>query len=252
MKLEELVTSGRKNRPRRLLVYGVAGVGKTTFAVSCPKSLILDLEDGSGDLECTRVAGDRISTINDVLDLCNAIAKGETDFKTLILDSLDQIESLIHDHVCRQNNVESIAEIGYGKGYEFAADLWRDLLELLEDVQHAGVMIVLIGHADVVRFDDPATESYSRFVPRLDKRAVARVVDWVDECLFATYQVHTTKQSESFGKSTHRGVSSGERVFRTQERPSQVAKNRLGMPYEVPMAWSSYCQFAYPKNEVKA
>lgn len=249
MKLSEIVITGRKARPRRLLVYGVAGVGKTTFAASCPKPLVVDLEDGSGDIDCARVSASHITTIDDLMQICETLASGDTEFKTLVLDSLDQIEALVHDRICRQENVESIDAIGYGKGFAFAACLWRDLLELLEDVQEAGIMIVFIGHAEITRFDDPATESYSRYVPRLDKRASALVVDWVDECLFATYRVHTTKQNEQFGKDQYRGISTGDRIFKTEERPSQVAKNRLGMPAEIALSWDAYREFAYPKKK---
>ena len=43
------------------------------------------------------------------------------------------------------------------------------------------------------------------------------------------------KVDEGFNKAKHNGVSTGERIIRTVERPAHVAKNRLGLPEEIPL-----------------
>lgn len=238
------VKKGKKHRPRRVMVYGVGGTGKSTFGASCPRPVFLDLEKGIGDIETSSI--DDLNSFTDVLGAISELASGGHDFKTLVIDSLDVLESMIWTHICARARVETLEDIAYGKGYVVAVDEWRRLLDALEQCQMAGMMIVLIGHAQITTFNDPAHESYSRYVPRLDKRAVGLIVDWSDECLFTTFRVFTQKQDEKFGNVNYRGTSDGSRIFKTEERPSHVAKNRLGMPEEIPLSWDSYRQFAYP------
>lgn len=247
----DAVETGRKKRPRKILSYGVAGVGKTTTATRFPKSIVIDLEDGACDIDCARIPASKFGKLDDVLEAIESL-KSDHEFKTLVIDSLDQLEQLIFDRACLEHNVQSIDQVGYGKGYTTAVNIWRDLLGRLDDLVRRGMMVILIGHADITRFDDPQTESYSRYQPRIDKRALGAVVDWVDECLFATYVVHTKTAAESFGKSTYRGLSDGSRIWKTEERPSHIAKNRLGMPPEIEMSWESYRDYAYPKVEESA
>ena len=44
------------------------------------------------------------------------------------------------------------------------------------------------------------------------------------------------------------GVSTGERIIRTVERPAHVAKNRLGLPEEIPLDYCVYGAFARGEN----
>lgn len=245
----EAVKTGKKHRPRRVMVYGVGGTGKSTFGASCPRPIFLDLERGIGDIDTSSIDG--LDSFESVEAALTELATSNHDFKTVVVDSLDVLESLVWEHVCRLARVDTLEDIPYGKGYVVAVEKWRELLSKLEDCQTAGMMIVLIGHAQVTTFNDPAHESYSRYVPRLDRRATGLIVDWCDECLFTTFRVFTQQQDEKFGTVKHRGTSDGSRVFKCEERPSHVAKNRLGMPPEIDLSWNSYMEFAYPQGQKK-
>ena len=45
------VTSGRVDRPPRLVVYGVEGIGKSTFAAGAPNTIFLGPENGTETLD---------------------------------------------------------------------------------------------------------------------------------------------------------------------------------------------------------
>jgi hypothetical protein len=105
--------------------------------------------------------------------------------------------------------------------------------------------IVLIAHAKIEKFENPETVPYDRYSPRLHKLASALVQEWCDEVLFATYRVHTIKVADGFDKAKHNGVGTGERIIRTTERPSHVAKNRLNMPDEIQLDWREYQRCAH-------
>ena len=38
------------------------------------------------------------------------------------------------------------------------------------------------------------------------------------------------------------GIGSGERILRTTERPSHLAKNRLALPDELPLSWPEFAK----------
>ncbi|MFW5750284.1 MAG: AAA family ATPase, partial [Planctomycetota bacterium] len=110
-------------------------------------------------------------------------------------------------------------------------------------------------HAKVERFDNPETESFDRYAPRLHKTACALVIEWCDEVLFANYRVFTKTTDEGFNRQRVQGVGNGERVLRTTERPAHIAKNRLGLPDELPLEWPELAQFlpnTQPSNATQA
>ncbi len=242
------IETGAKPRPRLVLWYGVPGVGKTTGANTFPQAITFDLNDGSNDLDCTRVPSEAFQTLEDLYANIDAVGGGDYDYKTLIIDSVDEIERLIFDYVCLKNNAESLEDIGYGKGYVFAVNEWLVLLAKLRGLLRAGKMVILIGHVEVVRFDDPAHESYSRYQPKVDKRVLPILMDKCDEVLFHQYKTLTKEQVKAFDKQKFRAVGTGERIWKCQERPAWAAKNRLGMPEECNADWATYKSFAYPKK----
>ncbi len=53
-------------------------------------------------------------------------------------------------------------------------------------------------------------------------------------------KVHTKTTTEAFDRKRVQGVGSGERTLRTTERPAHVAKNRVGLPDELPLDYRLY------------
>lgn len=243
------IEKGKKKRPRLLLWYGVPGVGKTTGANSFPKALTFDLNDGSRDLDCDRIPAAAFQSYEDLLANVTQLKAGDYGFKTIVIDSIDEIEQLIFEHVCVTHNVDQIEDIGYGKGYVYAVNVWLDFLTAVRELLDHGMMVILVGHVDVIKFDDPAHESYSKYQPKVDKRVLPVLVDKCDEVLFHQYKTMTKEQSKSFDKTKFRAIGTGERVWKCQERPAWVAKNRLGMPEELPATWESYCAYAFPPEK---
>ena len=54
MKLLEKVMSGKTPAPRRVMLYGTHGIGKSTFASSAPNPVFLQTEDGLGEIDCDK------------------------------------------------------------------------------------------------------------------------------------------------------------------------------------------------------
>jgi hypothetical protein len=246
MSLLERIYRGKRPAPRRVLVYGTHGIGKSTFGAQAPSPIFVQTEDGLGEIDCDKFP--LASSYPDAMKALEALYSESHPYRTVVVDSLDWLERLIWAEVCRQRSVESIEDIGYGKGYVFALTHWREFLAGLDALRNdRGMTVVLIAHAKIERFENPETDSYDRYVPRLHKLASQIIQEWCDEVLFATYKVYTKQTDEGFSRKRTKGIGTGERVLYTTERPAYVAKNRLNLPEELPLDWQAYAAF-FPQS----
>ena len=242
MKLLEQVMSGRNTAPRRVMLYGTHGIGKSTFASCAPKPVFIQTEDGLGGIDCDKFP--LATTFEQVMKILSELYTEKHPYQTVVVDSADSLEQLVWSEVCRKQNVPNIEVVGYSKGYAFAITQWREFLEGLSALRNTrGMTVIIIAHAKIERFENPETESYDRYVPRLHKLAAAVVQEWCDEVLFSTYKIYTRQSDEGFNRKRNQGIGTGERIIRTQERPAHVAKNRLNLPEELPLDWNAYAQY---------
>lgn len=230
------ITKGRQERPLRVLVYGTAGVGKTTFAADAPAPIFLCSEDGTSHMDVARFPEPR--AWSDVLSALASLKDEEHPFRTVVIDSLDWLEPICWQHVCEQNGKRSIEQFEYGKGYVFALDQWRTMLARLDLLTRVRKMnVVLIGHAKVARIDDLQAGSYDRYLMKLHQKASDLIIEWVDAALFARHELHTQGDPR---RGKVRGVSSGARLVHTTWTAAFDAKNRFDLPATMPLDWQAF------------
>jgi hypothetical protein len=233
-------------KPPRILIHGVAGVGKTTFAADANAPVFVQTEDGLGTLATSHFPLAR--TFEDVIDALAALYTESHDFKTVVVDSVDWLEPLVWGRACRDNGWASIEDAGYGKGYVAALNLWRQYIDGLNALRDdRGMTVIQIAHTDIKRFDSPEHDPYDRYVIKLHTRAAALLQEHSDLVLFANYRISTVKADVGFNKKVNRAMGSGERVIHTAERPAFLAKNRYGLPDTLPLDWQSFIQ-AMPES----
>jgi hypothetical protein len=187
------------------------------------------------------------TSFDDVVGYLNSLLTESHEYQTVVIDSLDWLERLIWDDLCRQHNVSSIEKVdgGYAKGYTHALTHWRHLLGLLNRLRtERGMVVLCIAHARIEKFEDPEATAYDRYSPRLHKHACSLVCEWADAVMFATRKIRV--QTEDAGFNRKRGVAfgigkdGGERVLRTIGGPSCVAKNRFSLPEQLPLSWPAF------------
>ena len=244
MGLLDLVQHGKSQMPPRIFVYGTEGIGKSSLASRAPRPVFVQTEDGLNEIDCAKFPLAR--TLDDVLAALTELATEQHPYETVVIDSLDWLERMIWDAVCKRESATTIEKVGggYGKGYILALDYWRRLIDRLVAL-HTGrqMVVLLIAHAKVERFEDPEAPAYDRYSPRLHKHAAALITEWSDAVFFATRRITTRSEDAGFGRqraiAAPIGAAGGERILRTVGGPTCVAKNRYSLPAELPLSWDS-------------
>jgi hypothetical protein len=240
MSLLESITTGRENRPPRMIIYGQEGIGKSTIGSCAPNPIFIQTEDGLGEIDCQKFP--LAKSVKDVVLALTALRDEQHNFQTVVIDSADWLERLIFDEVCRDFGVKSIekADGGYGRGYVHALTHWRKIVSLLQELRDKRNMIVIIiAHSKVERFEDPENAAYDRYTPRLHKHAASLLCEWADAVLFACKKVRITKDSSDRSIAAPIGAAGGDRILRTIGSPACIAKNRYNMPQELPLVWDA-------------
>lgn len=233
------VTTGDAIKPPRIIIYGGDGVGKTTFAANAPSPIFIRSEDGLGVLKVA--AFPPANAYVDVLEAMRVLIREKHTYRTLVIDSLDWLESMIWTGVCQERNVKSIEDIGFGKGYVMADDYWAEFFKACDIIRdRLNMTIILICHSEIKRFDDPMSEPYDRHQLKLHKRANAKATEWADIVAFAQHETVVRESDVGFNKKVARGISTGNRILQLTETPAYDAKNRYGLPDSLPLDYAVF------------
>lgn len=223
------VVRGVQRSPLRAGAYGVEGIGKTTWASQFPNAVILDTEDGSGQVDCARI---RCSDWKSLEGAMLELGSGQHGFQTVVVDSADWAERHAAEVVKQKHNKQSIEDIPYGKGWVQVAEQFAKLLAKADYLVGRGMHVVFVAHAKVVRVSPPEmTDGYDRWEMKLSKHVAPLLREWCDCLLFANYRQTLVEGSD--GRMKARGGK--ERVLFTERTAAYDAKNRYGLPAEIPM-----------------
>ncbi len=250
------VIRGRVAKPRKIVMYGVAGIGKNTWAAGAPAPIFIQTEEGSEDIGCDRLPMRRV--LADLQQDLRSILLEDHEYRTLVIDTGDGIEALIHASVVAGTGSESIASISFGRGYDAAVLDMRKILFVLDKIRDVrGMTVIILAHAKISRFEDPGNEAYDRYSLQMHHKAAAEVMGWADEVLFANYKTFVRKTEQGF-RERNVAVGTGERFLFTREMPAYYAKNRLDLPPELPMpkvgGWDEFAKYLHagdsPQQEI--
>lgn len=222
--------SSKSDKPPVITIYGVDGVGKTSLAAEFPDPIYLPTDGERAPADIDLPTPGTIESLDDLFDVIGQLLTEDHDRKTVIIDSLDGLEPLVWAATCKRLNVGSIEEPGYGRGFVEADAEWNEFLAAVGALRERGIAVVLLAHPEIVRFDSPTSDPYSRYTIKLHKRAGALVREKSDIVAFVNYRVSLKEKEVGHNKKVTHAEGGQERQILLEERAGFVAKNRYSMP----------------------
>jgi hypothetical protein len=233
----------------RGIIAGVEKIGKTTFACSAPRVLLVPLEQGVGHLRVQKTP--TLESLPHVFQLLGEIeaqaAAGQFPYKTVAFDSATALERLIHDAVLKtdptyaKGNARALtmeaALGGYGKAYQYANELFHNFLTHCDTLAFKyGINILLTCHVFAAKVVDPTAGEYDTWdlllhSPKNQKAYGKRemVTQWADLVGFLHEPIFVSE-----GKTLNKAVSANKgRVMGVSRTPGYVAGNRYGLTNEL-------------------
>lgn len=234
------ITRGKIPKAKKIVVYGPEGIGKSTICSKFPDPVFIDTEESTKEMDVARLPvpsswemiQEEVKYVRDNPDCC----------RTLVIDTADKAQQLAIDAVVSEKQVDGIESIGYGKGYVYAFEKFGKLMNLLDEVVDRGINVVITAHATMRKFEQPdELGAYDRWEMKLvstkNCSVSAMIREWADAVFFANYKTHTVTEDKEGKKK--KALGSGKRVMYTTHHSCWDAKNRYGLPDELPFEYEA-------------
>ena len=139
------------NKKVTMLIFGRPGIGKTTLALSAPKPLLIDIDEGVDRVEaCYRNDTLTYDSDLDPIEKWNTINKDLqnedlSSYETIVVDTLGKLTDILAPVVIRENSVNGLKD---GKtlslkGYGAIATKIKDFIKFIHNL---GKHVIFISH----------------------------------------------------------------------------------------------------------
>lgn len=241
------ITRGRQAKAQRVIIYGTEGIGKSTLASQFPNPLFIDTEGSTSNMDVARM--DKPTSWTMLMNQIAFVKANPTVCDTLIVDTIDWAEALAIESVCSLHGKKGVEDFGYGNGYTYVREEFGRFLNKLQEIVDLGIHVVLTAHAQIRKFEQPdEMGAYDRYELKLGKKTSSQtaplVKEWGDIVLFCNYKTIVMKNESNKNKA-----QGGQRVMYATHTPSWDAKNRFGLPDELPMDYQAIAHIFDKQNK---
>ena len=149
----------------KMMIYGQAGMGKTTVALSSPKPLLLDFDNGVKRVNLAHLEGVDIVQVGSWQDVQQVLQEDLTAYQTIVVDTIGKMMDFIISYKCGTRQPQ-IRDWG-GINAEFSW-MTRTLSSLNKNV-------VFVAHCDTRKEGDDTV-----FIPALREKSYNSIVTELD------------------------------------------------------------------------
>lgn len=149
----------------KMMIYGQAGMGKTTVALSAPKPLLLDFDNGVKRVNMAHLEGVDIVQVTRWEDIQEVLKEDLSAYQTIVVDTIGKMMDFIITYKCGTRQPQ-IRDWG-GINAEFSW-LTRTLSSLNKNV-------VFVAHRDTRKEGDDTV-----FIPALREKSYSSIVTELD------------------------------------------------------------------------
>lgn len=225
------ITSGVQARPMRNVIYGVEGVGKSTFASLFPIPVTIAAEDGTNHIDTNRMVP---TDWNDIIGFLSFLYHNpEHGFKTLNIDTAGWVEEMCASHLCRVHEVESLEKIdkGYGRWKRYLTEEFSNMLNWCAALHGQGMHINFIAHTAVKKFNNPEDNDYDRYnIAMMNADLSERLKQWSDNVMFLNFDTMLEKPKKGDMGGKTKASSFNRRVLHAKRTAAYDAKTRMDLP----------------------
>ena len=245
--LSDIVTKSEV-LPNRFALHAGVGFGKTSLAAHSRAPIFIQTRGETG-LDALIQSGQlpevphfpEVQTWEELLSVIRTLRVEDHPYKTLVLDTANGAERMMHEYVCGRDfdgDWTDTGFMGYMRGYEVSLADWRMFLNSLDELRKEKAMTVFVlMHSRIKTFKNPSGADYDRYVPEMHDKTWGLTKGWLDCILFGTFEV-TVMQGlkEAVPGRKGKAAEQSTRVLYTHsDNPTFDAKNRLGLPEEIEM-----------------
>lgn len=245
--------------PYRMIIYGRAGLGKSTFASQAPNPIFADIENGTKALPVCRLPVELDANGKEKpwswkhFKLCLIeLYKQQHQFETLVIDSLDWLTKLIIEHVIetynegkpKENWATSLQDLGgYGHGYlllDKEVTYLVNALSAIRDKHKMNIILTAHEYSEGKIVKDLVHGEYERYDMKSDsKRVNATMTEWCDYVFRAAQDLKVKldgpKKPGAKGKAEYK-----DRILYTRDLGPIHAKRRIEMPDIIDLDYAAF------------
>ena len=226
------ITSGPTATAQKVVLYGVEGIGKSTFAAQFPNPVFIDTEGSTSNMNVQRL--DNPNSWQMLLDEVNYVKQSRI-CNTLIIDSADWAERICKEHLAVLGKWTD-SNNDYGAKYVALEKEFGLLINKLSDLVELGINVVLTAHAKLKKKEEPdQMGAFDRYQLKMEDKTGAIVKEWADMVLFANYEMTVLTDEKTKSKK----ATGGHRVMYATHYPGWDAKNRHALPDKLPFEFGT-------------
>jgi hypothetical protein len=191
----------------KFMFLGEAKVGKSTIASRFPGIVFLSTEPGLGSLEVYQAP---IDSWDMFISVVAEIAQGKHAYKTVAIDTLDNLYLLCVKAICKRLKVKDPADTGHGKGWGMINAEFNDMLTNLSRLPYGHVWIT---HAKQREYTCPQSgKKYDKIVPTLSPGVYNTILGIADVIGYCYMEEAGGKQKHMTRYRSNKFCTAGDRT----------------------------------------